>query len=160
MNDGPLVVGDPLAEDVANGFPAGKVGGQIAPRTAAFDQIQDGVNDSAAILGRASAFGQFGQQRFEISPLGVGQVGVVFGDFHRLKSATAKDGPQKTQAKSRAFCGFYAKCLWPKPSSPFFRHALNKFWPAASWSYCGGRPRQASPVPLATRRCSKNFKPD
>jgi hypothetical protein len=42
--------------------------------------------------------------------LGVSQVGVVFVDFHRLNGATAKDGPQKTQAKSRVLCAFHTKC--------------------------------------------------
>ena len=72
MNHGPLVMGDPLAEEVINRFPVGKIGGQITPGTAAFDQIQDGVNETAAILGRTSAFGDFWQQGFEVSPLGVG----------------------------------------------------------------------------------------
>jgi hypothetical protein len=32
-----------------------------------------------------------------VSPLGVGQVGVVSGDYHRLNGAAANDGLQKTQ---------------------------------------------------------------
>jgi hypothetical protein len=42
-----------------NVFPREKVGGQIALRAAAFDDIEDGVQDAAPFGGRASAFGGF-----------------------------------------------------------------------------------------------------
>lgn len=111
VNDSPSIVGDPLAEDVVNGFPVGKVGGQIAPRTAAFDQIEDGINDPPPVFGRASAFEWLGKHRLEISPLFVSKVSVVFSDFHRLTGATAKKS-QPTRQQNQAL-------------SLFFRHALS-----------------------------------
>lgn len=40
------MVGDPLAEDMIDAFPARKIGGQITPRTAALGQVEYGVNDA------------------------------------------------------------------------------------------------------------------
>jgi hypothetical protein len=98
VDHGPLMVGHPLPEDVINRFPVRKVGGQIAPGTAAFGQIEDGLKDTPPIGGRASAFGGFGKQGFKVSPLGVGQVRVVSSGFHRLKSAAAKVKSKKDQS--------------------------------------------------------------
>src|ERR1039457_1930416 len=99
------MVVNPLPEDMVHGFPMGKVGGQIAPGTAALDQIQDGINDAPPILGWASAFGGFGQHRFEVSPLGVGEVGIVRSDFHRPTGAAANES-RKTSQSNQAFCSF------------------------------------------------------
>ena len=91
----------------------------VAHEPATFNQIQDGVNEAAAILGWTTAVGGFGQHGLEISPLGIGQVGVVVGDFHRLKSATAKDGPPKTQFKSSVFAVFTQNVCGPNPVPHF-----------------------------------------
>jgi hypothetical protein len=103
MNHGPLMVDHPLPENVINRFPVGKVGGQITPRTATFDQIEDRIDNVPPIFGRASASGRFGKHGLEISPLRISKVRVVIGDFHRLNGATAKDGPHKTPVKSSVF---------------------------------------------------------
>jgi len=71
------MVMDPLPEHMINRFPMRKVGGQITPRATTLDHIQDGIDDAPPILGRTSAFGGFGKHRFKVSPLGVGEVGVV-----------------------------------------------------------------------------------
>ena len=117
MDNRPLMIGHPLPEDVINGFPVGKVGGQIAPRTAALDEIKDGIDDSPPIFGRASAFGGFGEQRLEVSPLGIGQIGVVFGDFHRLNCAAAKPSPENPQSNQ----GLYATIFQRHTDKPIFQ---------------------------------------
>jgi hypothetical protein len=40
----PLMVVKPLPEDMIHGFPMGKVGGQITPRSATLDEAQDGID--------------------------------------------------------------------------------------------------------------------
>src|SRR5208283_2995904 len=115
----PLMVVNPLPEDMIHGFPRREVGGQIAPRTAALDQIQDGIDDAPPILGWASAFGRFGQHRFEVSPLGVGKVGVVSGDFHRPTGAAANES-RKTYQSNQAFCLFiWCSCFQKHPGVLF-----------------------------------------
>ena len=102
---GPLVVADPLSEDMVNGFPSGKVAGQITPRATTFDEIQDGIQDAPPINGWASAFGGFGEHGLEVSPLGVGEVGVVRSDFHRPTGAAANESC-KTRQSNQALCSF------------------------------------------------------
>jgi hypothetical protein len=111
VEHGPLMVVNPLPEDMIHGFPMGKVGGQVTPRAATFDQIEDGIDDAPPILGRASAFGGFGQHRFEVSPLGVGEVGVVSGDFHRPTGAAANESPKTSQSYQAFFSFIWRSCL-------------------------------------------------
>ena len=82
VEDRPLVGADPLTEDVINRLPRRKVGGQVTPRATTLHQIEDGIQYPSAVSGRASAFGCFGQQGLEVSPLGVREMGVVYGVFH------------------------------------------------------------------------------
>ena len=86
----PLVVEGPVPEDMINGFPRGKVGGQIAPWAATFDNIEDGIQDAPPVGGRASAFGGFGQHWVEVCPLGIREVGFVNGVFHAQTEAALK----------------------------------------------------------------------
>jgi len=90
VEDCPLVVERPLPEDMIDGFPWGKVGGQVAPRAATFDDIENGIQDAPPVGGRTSAFGGFGEHRFKVSPLGVGKVGFVYGVFHAPTEAALK----------------------------------------------------------------------
>src|ERR1039458_7733282 len=69
----PQMVQGPLPEDMENGFPRGKVGGQIAPRDAALNDIEDGIQDAPPVGGRTSAFGRFGEHRMKIVPLSIGK---------------------------------------------------------------------------------------
>src|SRR5512140_960344 len=92
-----LMIGDPLPEHMINRFPLGKIGGKIAPRATALNQIEDGINDPPPISGWPSAFGRFGKHRFEVSPLGISQIRVVLGDFHRLTGAAANEGRSYAQ---------------------------------------------------------------
>ena len=105
MDHGPLMVGNPLAEDMINRFPMGKIGGQITPGTPALDQVQDGLKDAAAIYGGTAKFGGFGKHGLETGPLGVGQIGVVSGFFHRPTGATAIDSRKSKQA-NQVFCAY------------------------------------------------------
>jgi hypothetical protein len=91
---GPLVVAYPLPEDMVNRFPSGKVSGQIAPRAATLDDIQDGIQDAPPINGWASAFGGFGEHRFEVGPLGICETGFIYGVFHASTEAALKMGRQ------------------------------------------------------------------
>ena len=86
----PLMVERSLSEDMANRFPVRKVRRQITPRAATFDQIQDGIQNAPPINWRASAFGGFGEPRFEVSPLGIRETGLVYGVFHARTEATLK----------------------------------------------------------------------
>ena len=124
MDNDPAMIGNPLPEDMINRFPMRKIGGQITPGTPAFDQVQDGLEDAAAIGGRTATLGGLGQQGLEIGPLGVGQVGVVSGFFHPPTGATANDSRKSKQA-DQVFCAF----IWPSdfaksPPISFFRRTL------------------------------------
>ena len=90
----PLVVADPLPEDMINRFPSGKVDGQITPRAATLDDIQDGIQDTPPINGWASALGGFGEHWFEVSPLGIRETGFIYGVFHAPTEAALKIGRQ------------------------------------------------------------------
>jgi len=116
----PLMVERPFAEDMIDGFPRGKVGGQIAPRTTAFDDIEDGIQDAPPVGGRASAFGGFGEHRLEVSPLGVGEVGLVSSDFHRPTGATANESRKNSQS-NQAFCSFIWRSRFRKHPSFLFQ---------------------------------------
>jgi hypothetical protein len=114
------MVVNPLPEDMVNGLPAGKVSGQIAPWTATLGQIENGFNDPAAVFGWASAFGGFGEQRLEVSPLGGGEVGIVSSDFHRLTGATAKINSKNTHSNQALYTLFFHRAA-AKPIRPLFQ---------------------------------------
>ena len=122
---GPLMVVNPLPEDMIHGFPIGEIGGQITPGAATLDQIQDGIHDAPPIFGRASAFGGLGQHRFEISPLGVGEVGVVGGDFHRPTGAAANES-RKTNQSNQAVCSFIWRSCFRKHPGVLFQTLSNE----------------------------------
>lgn len=90
VEGGPLVVERPLPEDMIDSFPRGKVGRQIPPRAATFDDIEDGIQDAPPVGGRAPALGRFGEHWFEVSPLGIGETGFVDGVFHAPTEAALK----------------------------------------------------------------------
>src|SRR5271169_60988 len=79
---------------MVNRFPSGKVDRQITPRAATLDDIQDGIQDAPPINGWASAFSRFGEHRFEVSPLGIGETGLIYGVFHAPTEAALKIGHQ------------------------------------------------------------------
>src|SRR5208282_6628184 len=63
--------------------PMGKLSGQQPPRTAAAQQIQQSVDDPAAIHRRATPFLGKRQQRFDLLPLRFGQISrVTLGSLH------------------------------------------------------------------------------
>ena len=76
-----LMVERPLPEGMIDRLPRGKVGRQITPRKATLDDVKDGIQDAPTIHERASAFGGFGEHRFEVSPLGICKTGVIYGVF-------------------------------------------------------------------------------
>src|SRR5208337_2541405 len=89
---GPLMIVNPLPEDMVNRFPSGKVAGQITPWAATFDDIQDRIQDAPPIYGWASAFGWFGEHRLEVCPLGIRETGLIYGVFHAPMEAALKIG--------------------------------------------------------------------
>src|SRR5580765_6516822 len=86
----PGVVEGPLSEDMVDGFPGREVHRHQTPLDASSDHIKDSVDDAAAIGGRSSAFAGFREHRFEESPLGVRNVGIVYSGFHRSDRACAE----------------------------------------------------------------------
>jgi hypothetical protein len=49
----------------------------------------------------------------------VGEVGVVSGDFHRLKGASANESHKNSQS-NQAFCAFFLQPCFSKNTSVFF----------------------------------------
>ena len=90
VEGGPLVIERPMPEDMINSFPRPKVGGQIPPRAATFDDIENGIENPPPVSGWASALGRFWEHRFEVSPLGIGEAGFVEGVFHAPTEAALK----------------------------------------------------------------------
>lgn len=124
VEGGPLVVERPLPEDVIDGFPRGKVGGQIAPRAATFDDIEDGIQDAPPDGGRASAFGGFGEHRFAVSPLGIGEAGFVAGVFHAPTEAALKmSRPNPGQMSTHSSLLFHPSSSSPPASTMNFPKA-------------------------------------
>ena len=86
----PLVIERPLPENMVNRFPMGKFHGEVTPRAATFDDIQDGIQDLPPINRWPSAFGGLGEHWFKVSPLGVGETGLINGVFHAPTEAPLK----------------------------------------------------------------------
>ena len=63
----------PASKDMIHRFPRGKVGGQVTPGDAAFDHVEDGVEDAPQLGAWPTAFGRFGEHGFEILPLSIGE---------------------------------------------------------------------------------------
>jgi hypothetical protein len=79
-----------LPENMVNRLPRREVAGKITPWKAALDDIQDRIQDAAPVGGRAPAFGSFRRHRFEVSPLGVRETGLIYGVFHAPTAAALK----------------------------------------------------------------------
>ena len=88
----PLMVEGPLPKNMIDRLPRWKVGGQIAPWAATLDDIEYGIEDTPTVGGRASVFGGFGEQRLEVSPLGIRETGFIDGVFHAPTEASLKIG--------------------------------------------------------------------
>ena len=112
IEPGQQAVAGPLAEMMIDRLPGRKVFWQEPPLGAGFDQIEDGIENFAQGGARATAFFGGGQEAAQQVPLVVGEVGVVSGDFHRLKSAAANEN-RKTSQSNQAICALF-----------FFRQAL------------------------------------
>ena len=68
---------------------------------ASFDDIEDCVEHLAQIGAAPASFGGFGQHRFEIFPLGIGETRSVFGVFHRLNGSFRLKLTAKSKGKSQ-----------------------------------------------------------
>ena len=77
---------------MVNRFPMGKFQGHVTPRAATLDDIQDGVQYLPPINRWPAAFGGFGEHRFKVGPLGVGETGLIDGVFHAPTEAPLKIG--------------------------------------------------------------------
>ena len=115
----PLMVANPLPENMVNGFAGWKIGRQVPPGAATLDDIQDGIQDAPPIRGWASAFGGFGQHGFEVSPLGVRETGIVYGVFHALTEAAPKMSRRNPSRMSTYLVAF----LHSSSNSPLNRNA-------------------------------------
>ena len=85
----PYVLPGPLSENMVDGLAWREHPGQKSPLNTAFENIEDGVNDAAAIGWRTTALFEWGQHGLNQSPLGVGERGVEFSDFHRRTESFA-----------------------------------------------------------------------
>src|SRR5271170_1434262 len=94
------MVANPLPKNMVNSFAGWKIGRQVPPGAATLDEIQDGVKDATTIGGRAPAFGWFGEHRFDESPLGVRETGVIDSVFHALTEAALKISRRSTSPVS------------------------------------------------------------
>lgn len=112
VEPGQQAVAGPLAEMMIDGLPRRKVFGQEPPLGTGLDQIEDGVDDRPQRGARAAAFFGRGQEAAKQMPLVVGEVGVVSGDFHRLKSAAANESRENSPS-NQAICALF-----------FFKQAL------------------------------------
>jgi hypothetical protein len=124
IEPGPQAVAAPLAEVVIDGLPRREVFWQEPPLGTGLDQIEDGVEDFAQGGAGTSAFFGGGQEAADQVPLSVGEVGVVSGDFHRLKSAAANENRKNNQS-NQAFYALFCNLTFPKYSGFFFRQALS-----------------------------------
>ncbi len=113
----PLVVERPFPEDMIDGFPRRKIGGQITPRAATLDDIEDGIQDAPPVGWWASAFGGFGEHRLEVSPLGIGEAGFIYGVFHAPTEAALKmSRPNPYQMSTRSSFFFHSSSSRPTES--------------------------------------------
>ncbi len=120
---GPLVVTDPLPKNMVNRFPMGKILGQITPRTATLDEIQDGIKDAPPINRWAAASGGNREHWFEVSPLGIGETGVIYGVFHAPTEAALKMSRQKPSRMSTHPSTFLSAPI--KKTSASLRNSAN-----------------------------------
>jgi hypothetical protein len=154
----PLVIERPLPEDVVNSFPRGKVGGQIAPRAATLDDIEDGIQDAPMVGGRASTCDRFEEHRFEVSPLGIGETDFRYGVFLASTETMLKIGRQTPSWMSLVLLCSFTRCqtdhsnLNTHPKIRLFRGALTCNGPNANCL-----PQQRRSV-LPKRIFSQNFR--
>lgn len=106
VETGQQAIASPLAEMMIDGRPRREVFGQEPPWGPGLDQIEDGVEDFAQSGARAAAFFGGGQKAAQQLPLVVGEVGVVRGDFHRLKSAAANESRENSPS-NQVICAFF-----------------------------------------------------
>jgi hypothetical protein len=69
----------PLPENMVDRLPSREIGGEITPRAATLDDLQDGIYDAPPVNGWASTFGK---HRLKVSPLGIRETGLIHGVFH------------------------------------------------------------------------------
>ena len=100
----PLMVERPLTEDMVDCLPSRKIRGEITPRAATLDDIQDGIHDAPPVNRWASAFGAFGEHRLEVSPLGIRKTGLRYGVFHAPTEAALKIGRLRPSPMSTQHC--------------------------------------------------------
>ena len=126
----PLVIERPLPENMVNRFPMGKFRGQVTPRAATFDDIQDGVQDLPPINWWSSAFGGFREHGFKVGPLGVGEAGLIYGVFHAPTEAPLKIGrPNQSRMSTNTASFLLRPHQQPSPSYSsklIFRRRLKK----------------------------------
>ena len=120
VEPGQQAVAGPLAEMMIDRLPRREVFGQEPPLGTGLDQIEDGVEHFAQGGAWAAAFFGGRQEAAQQVPLFVGEVSVVSGDFHRLKSAAANESPQNSPVKSSVFCVF-CRNTFPQHAKPLFQ---------------------------------------
>ena len=129
VEPGQQAVSGPLAKMMIDGLPRRKVFGQEPPLGTGLDQIEDGVDDLAQGGAWATALFGGGQEAAQQVPLVVSEVGVISGDFHRLKSASANESRKNSQS-NQVICVFFLQPRFSKNTPVFFfkralKHRIN-----------------------------------
>ena len=106
VEPGQQTLAGPLPEMMIDRLPRREVFGQKPPLGSGLDQIKDGVENCTQGGARAAPFFGGGQEAAKQVPVVVGEIGLVMGDFHRLKSAAANQSRKKQPVKSSDLCVF------------------------------------------------------
>jgi len=109
VEPGQQAIAGPLAEMMIDRLPRREVLGEEPPLGPGLDQIKDGIEDFTQGGARAAALFGGGQEAAKQVPLGVGEIGFVRGDFHRLKSAAANQSRKNSQSNQGIFAVFFFK---------------------------------------------------
>ena len=73
-----------------SGLPVGHVLGQEPPMSSTLEDVENRIEHASPINGRTPAFTGFREHGMNEFPLGVAEIGVVIGVFHRPKSGFAE----------------------------------------------------------------------
>lgn len=90
----PGLVEGPFAENVIDRLPRRETGRKHAPLDAALDHVENRVDHLPPVRWGTSSPRRFRQHPFQIVPLRIGKITLVFGDFHRQTELRLKVGKE------------------------------------------------------------------
>jgi hypothetical protein len=105
----PGTVDAPLPEPVVDGLPGRELSGQKPPRTAALEDVEDGVEDRPQAMKPGAPFsGGFGKMRADATPFLIGQI-------RRVSLALHSAERRQTSCSSRSFQTVSRETVWKVP---------------------------------------------